>query len=66
MLREVIAGRRATLRALCDAQDQKAIYQAQYELRVLYAQCRDAEDAAAYLMHYYDPHRSRRKGIFTV
>lgn len=61
ILKERIASKRAKLRALKDSICSNEAYLLKSELKILYAEQRDAKEIADYLKTYYDPHEGKRE-----
>ena len=61
ILKERIASKRAKLRALKDSVCSNEAYLLKSELKILYAEQRDAKEIADYLRTYYDPHEGKRE-----
>ncbi len=61
ILKERIATKRAQLRALKDSVCSNEAYILKSELKILYAEKRDAEEIAGYLKSYYEPHEGKRE-----
>ena len=61
ILKERIASKRAKLRALKDSVCSNEAYLLKSELKILYAEQRDAKEIADYLKTYYDPHEGKRE-----
>ncbi len=56
-----IAKKRAELRSLKDSICSNEAYQLKSELKILYAEQRDAKEVAEYLKTYYDLHDGKRE-----
>lgn len=61
ILKERIASKRAKLRALKDSVCSNEAYLLKSELKILYAEQRDAKEIADYLRTYYAPHEGKRE-----
>lgn len=61
ILRERIAMKRAQLRALKDSICSNEAYLLKSELKILYAEQREAKETAEYLKTYYEPHEGKRE-----
>lgn len=56
-----IAKKRAELRSLKDSICSNEAYRIKSELKILYAEQRDAKEISDYLKTYYDPHEGKRE-----
>ena len=61
IIQERVAKKRAELRALKDSICSNEAYQLKSELKILYAEQRDAKETAEYLKTYYEPHEGKRE-----
>lgn len=61
ILKERIALKRAELRALKNSICSNEAYLLKSELKILYAEQRDAKEIAGYLKSYYEPHEGKRE-----
>lgn len=61
ILKERIANKRTELRALKDSICSNEAYRLKSELKILYAEQRDAKEIADYLKTYYEPHEGKRE-----
>lgn len=64
ILKERIAAKRAELKSLKDSICSNEAYLLKSELKILYAEQRDAKEIAEYLKTYYEPHEGKRE-LFT-
>lgn len=56
-----IARKRAQLRSLKDSVCSNEAYEIKSELKILYAEHRQAKETADYLKTYYEPHEGKRE-----
>ncbi len=61
ILKERIAAKRAMLNALKDSVCSNEAYLLKSELKILYAEQREARETAEYLKTYYEPHEGKRE-----
>lgn len=61
ILKEIIANKRAQLRSLRDSVCSNEAYLLKSELKLLYAQQREAREISEYLKTYYEPHEGKRE-----
>ena len=61
ILKERIAVKRAQLNALKDSVCSNEAYLLKSELKILYAEQREARETAEYLKTYYEPHEGKRE-----
>lgn len=61
ILKERIAQKRAELRALRNSICSNEAYLLKSELKILYAEQRDAKEISEYLKTYYEPHDGKRE-----
>ncbi len=61
ILKERIAHKRAELRALRNSICSNEAYLLKSELKILYAEQRDAKEISEYLKTYYEPHDGKRE-----
>ncbi len=61
VLKERIARKRAQLHALKDSICSNEAYIIKSELKLLYAEKREAKEVAEYLKAYYEPHEGKRE-----
>ena len=61
ILKERIAAKRAQLHALKDSICSNEAYLLKSELKILYAEQREAKETADYLKTYYEPHEGRKE-----
>lgn len=61
ILKERIAAKRAQLRALKDSICSNEAYLLKSELKILYAEQREAKEVAEYLKTYYEQHEGKRE-----
>ncbi len=61
ILKERISAKRAELNALKDSVCSNEAYLLKSELRILYAEQREARETAEYLKTYYEPHEGKRE-----
>ena len=61
ILKERIAAKRAQLNALRDSVCSNEAYILKSELKILYAEQREARETAEYLKTYYEPHEGKRE-----
>ncbi len=61
ILKERIAAKRAQLRELKDSICSNEAYLLKSELKILYAEQREARETAEYLKTYYEPHEGKRE-----
>ena len=61
ILKERIVAKRAQLRALKDSICSNEAYVLKSELKILYAEQREARETAEYLKTYYEPHKGKRE-----
>ena len=64
ILKERIAAKRAQLHSLKDSICSNEAYLLKSELKILYAEQREAKETAEYLKSYYEPHEGKRE-LFT-
>ncbi len=61
ILKERISAKRAELNALKDSVCSNEAYLLKSELKILYAEQREARETAEYLKTYYEPHEGKRE-----
>ncbi len=61
IVKERIANKRAQLRSLRDSVCSNEAYVLKSELKMLYAEQREAREIAEYLKTYYEPHEGKRE-----
>ena len=61
ILKERIAAKRKQLHALKDSVCSNEAYELKSELKILYAEQREAREIAEYLKTYYEPHDGKRE-----
>ena len=61
ILKERIAAKRKQLHELKDSVCSNEAYELKSELKILYAEQREAKEIAEYLKTYYDPHEGKRE-----
>ncbi len=64
ILKERIAAKREELHSLKDSVCSNEAYLLKSELKILYAEQREAKEIADYLKSYYEPHEGKRE-LFT-
>lgn len=61
LVKNRIARKREQLRSLKDSVCSNEAYEIKSELKILYAEHRQAKETADYLKTYYDPHEGKRE-----